>query len=59
LGAVPGSLVLELTEEVSLMRTNTRRQGGEIARARRVAFSPRLSDELLAEAARRRTAAAG
>jgi hypothetical protein len=59
LGAVPGSLVLELTEEVSLMRTNTRRQGGEIVRARRVAFSPRLHDELLAEAARRRTAAAG
>jgi hypothetical protein len=59
LGAVAGSLVLELSEEASLVRTNTRRRGGEIVRARRVAFSPRLPDQLLAEATRRRTASAG
>ncbi|MGH8990630.1 MAG: hypothetical protein ACRDZ7_03785 [Acidimicrobiia bacterium] len=59
LGAVAGSLVLELTEEAAVMRTSTRRRGGEIVRARRLAFSPRLPDVLLADAGRRRTAAAG
>lgn len=59
LGAVAGSLVLELTEEASVVRTNVRRRGGEIVRVRRLAFSPRLPDQLLAEATRRRTASAG
>ncbi|HEY3239755.1 MAG TPA: hypothetical protein VGL92_09340 [Acidimicrobiia bacterium] len=59
LGAVAGSLVLELTEEVTLVRTNLRRRGGEIVRARRLAFSPRLPDLLLADATRRRTASPG
>jgi hypothetical protein len=59
LGAVAGSLVLELTEEVTVVRTNVRRRGGEIVRCRRLAFSPRLPDLLLAEATRRRTASAG
>ncbi len=59
LGAVAGSLVLELSDEATLVRTNTRRRGGEIVRARRLAFSPRLPDLLLADAVRRRTAAAG
>ena len=59
LGAVAGSLVLELTEEATLVRTNLRRRGGEIVRARRLAFSPRLPDLLLAEATRRRTASPG
>jgi hypothetical protein len=59
LGAVAGSLVLELTEEATLVRTNVRRRGGEIVRARRLAFSPRLPDLLLADATRRRTASPG
>ncbi len=59
LGAVAGSLVLELTEEATLVRTSARRRGGETVRARRLAFSPRLPDLLLADATRRRTAAAG
>ena len=59
LGAVAGSLVLELAEEATVVRTNTRRRGGEIVRARRLAFSPRLADLLLEDAGRRRTAAAG
>jgi hypothetical protein len=59
LGAVAGSLVLELTEEAAVVRTNVRRRGGEIVRARRLAFSPRLPDLLLADATRRRTASAG
>jgi hypothetical protein len=58
LGAVAGSLVLELAEEATVVRTNVRRRGGEIVRARRLAFSPRLPDQLLAEATRRRTASA-
>ena len=59
LGAATGSLVLELSEEATLMRTNTRRRGGEIVRTRRLAFAPRLPDLLLADAGRRRTASAG
>ena len=59
LGAATGSLVLELTEEVTVVRTSARRRGGEMVRARRLAFSPRLPDLLLADATRRRTASAG
>jgi hypothetical protein len=59
LGAVAGSLVLELTEEVTVVRTSIRRRGGEMVRARRLAFSPRLPHLLLADATRRRTASAG
>ncbi|HYH49639.1 MAG TPA: hypothetical protein VEG38_08830 [Acidimicrobiia bacterium] len=54
LGAVPGSLVLELTEEAQLFRALGRQRGGESVKARRLAFSPRQPDALLAEAATRR-----
>lgn len=54
LGAVAGSLVLELTDEAPLFRTHGRVRGGEPVRARRLAFSPRLPEALLAEAATRK-----
>ncbi|MGH9005682.1 MAG: hypothetical protein ACRDYV_21350, partial [Acidimicrobiia bacterium] len=59
LGAIAGSLVLELTDDAPLFRTQGRVRGGEAVKARRLAFSPRLPDVLLADAGRRRTAAAG
>jgi len=54
LGAVAGSLVLELTEEAQLFRAHGRQRGGEAVKALRLAFSPRQPDRLLAEAATRR-----
>jgi hypothetical protein len=54
LGAVAGSLVLELTEEAQLFRALGRQRGGESVKARRLAFSPRQPEALLAEAATRR-----
>jgi hypothetical protein len=54
LGAVAGSLVLELTDVAQLYRTAGRRRGGEAVKARRLAFSPRQPDALLAEAATRK-----
>ena len=54
LGAVAGSLVLELTDEAPLFRTQGRVRGGEAVKARRLAFSPRQPDVLLAETATRR-----
>ena len=54
LGAVAGSLVLELTEEAQLFRALGRQRGGESVKARRLTFSPRQPDALLAEAATRR-----
>ena len=54
LGAVAGSLVLELTDEAPLFRTRGRVRGGEAVKARRLAFSPREPDALLAAAATRR-----
>lgn len=54
LGAVSGSLVLELTDDAQLFRTRGRQRGGEAVHARRLAFSPRQPDVLLAEAATRR-----
>lgn len=59
LGAVPGSLVLELDEEAMLFKTSGRQRGGARVDARRLAFSPRSADALLADAARRKLAAAG
>lgn len=58
LGAVPGSLLLELSEPVTLLRTAGRRRSRSVA-AQRLAFSPRDADTLLAEAARRRVVGAG
>src|SRR5207237_1955581 len=40
LGAVAGSLVLELTEEAQLFRAHGRQRGGEVVKALRLAFSP-------------------
>lgn len=57
LGVAGGSLVLELTDETQLLRSRGRVRGGEMVRARRIAFSPKSSEALVAEAARRRTAA--
>jgi hypothetical protein len=54
LGAVAGSLVLELTDEAPLFRTQGRVRGGAAVKARRLAFSPRQPDALLAEAATRK-----
>ena len=54
LGAVAGSLVLELTDEAPLFCTRGRVRGGEAVKARRLAFSPRRPDTLLAEAATRK-----
>jgi hypothetical protein len=54
LGAAAGSLVLELTDEAPLYRTQGRVRGGESVKARRLAFSPRQPDALLAEAATRK-----
>jgi hypothetical protein len=54
LGAVAGSLVLELTEDAQLYRSTGRQRGGEAVRARRLAFSPRRPDVLLSEAATRK-----
>jgi hypothetical protein len=54
LGAVAGSLVLELTDEAPLFRARGRVRGGEAVKARRLAFSPRQPDALLAEAATRK-----
>jgi hypothetical protein len=54
LGAVAGSLVLELTDEAPLFRARGRVRGGEAVKARRLTFSPRQPDALLAEAATRK-----
>jgi len=54
LGAVAGSLVLELTDEATLFRARGRMRGGEAVKSRRLAFSPRQPDALLAEAASRK-----
>ena len=54
LGAAAGSLLLELTDDAQLFRTAGRQRGGEAVKARRLAFSPRQSDALLAEAASRK-----
>jgi hypothetical protein len=54
LGAAAGSLVLELTDEAQLFRTLGRQRGGEAVKARRLAFSPRQPEALLAEASTRR-----
>jgi hypothetical protein len=54
LGAAAGSLVLELTDEAPLYRTQGRVRGGEAVKTRRLAFSPRQADALLAEAATRK-----
>ena len=54
LGAVAGSLVLELTEPAQLYRSAGRQRGGEAVQARRLAFSPRRPDALLQEAATRK-----
>lgn len=59
LGAVPGSVLLELAEDTALVRTAVRRRQGEVVRTRRVAFAPRQTEALLAESVRRRTASAG
>ena len=54
LGAAAGSLLLELTDDAQLVRTHGRQRGGEAVKARRLAFSPRQPDALLAEAATRK-----
>jgi hypothetical protein len=54
LGAVAGSLVLELTDEAQLFRSRGRVRGGEAVKARRLAFSPRQPALFLAEAATRK-----
>ena len=54
LGAAAGSLLLELTEDAQLFRARGRLRGGEAVKARRLAFSPRQPDALLATAATRR-----
>jgi hypothetical protein len=54
LGAVAGSLVLELTDEAPLFRTQGRVRGGTAVKARRLAFSPRQPDAFLAGAATRK-----
>lgn len=54
LGAVAGSLVLELSDEAPLFRTQGRVRGGEAVKSRRLAFSPRQPEALLAEAATRK-----
>jgi len=54
LGASPGSLLLELTDDAQLFRARGRVRGGEAVKARRIAFSPRLEKALLAEATTRK-----
>jgi hypothetical protein len=54
LGAAAGSLVLELSDDAQLFRTRGRLRGGEAVKARRLAFSPRQPEVLLAEAATRK-----
>jgi hypothetical protein len=54
LGAAAGSLVLELTDEAPLFRARGRARGGEAVKARRLTFSPRRPEALLAEAATRK-----
>ncbi|HEV7864583.1 MAG TPA: hypothetical protein VGR20_17885, partial [Acidimicrobiia bacterium] len=54
LGAAAGSLVLELTDDAQLFRARGRQRGGEAVKARRIAFSPRLEQTLLAEASTRK-----
>jgi hypothetical protein len=54
LGAATGSLLLELTDDAQLFRARGRLRGGESVKARRLAFSPRQPDALLAEAATRK-----
>ena len=54
LGAVPGSLVLELTDDAQLFRARGRQRGGQSVKARRIAFCPRQTGRLLAEAATRK-----
>ena len=54
LGAVAGSLVLELSDEAQLFRARGRLRGGEAVKARRLAFSPRQPEALLAEASTRK-----
>ena len=44
LGAAAGSLVLELTDPALLFRTAGRQRVGEAVRARRLTFSPRLTE---------------
>jgi hypothetical protein len=53
LGASAGSLVLELSEEAQLFRARGRVRGGDAVKARRLAFSPRQPEVLLAAAATR------
>jgi hypothetical protein len=57
LGTVKGSLVLELTDEAVLYRTQGRRRGGQAVKVRRLAFSAGRAPDLLADAARRKIAA--
>ena len=59
LGAVPGSVLLELTDDAMIFRTRGRMRGGEMVQVRRLAFSPSRAEALLQEALRRKTAAAG
>jgi hypothetical protein len=54
LGAAAGSLLLELTDDAQLFRARGRLRGGESVKARRLAFSPRQAEALLAEASTRR-----
>lgn len=59
LGAVAGSVLLELAGETTLVRTAVRRRQGEVVRTQRLAFSARQVEALLAESIRRRIASAG
>ena len=54
LGAIAGSLVLELTDEAPLFRTQGRVRGGEAVKTRRLTFSPRQPDVFLSEATTRK-----
>ena len=55
LGALPGSLLLELKEEAQLFRARgPKLRGGEAVHTHRLAFSPRQAEALLNEAATRR-----
>jgi len=54
LGAAAGALLLELTEDAQLFRTRGRLRGGDSVKARRLTFTPRRSEALLAEAATRK-----
>lgn len=59
LGAVKGSLVLELSGEAAIARSRGRQRGGAIVNARRIAFTPTDPAGLLADAGSRRIVAAG